>query len=51
VPPDVNGVFPEMGSGTVVMSPGSTSTAMTMSPDGAALFLAGDQQVIVLSAP
>ena len=51
VPPDVGGVFPEMGSGTVVVSPGSTSTAMTMSPDGTALFLAGDQQVIVLPAP
>jgi hypothetical protein len=50
-PPDGNGVFPEGGSGTVITSPGTSSTAMTMSPDGATLFLAGDQSVIVLSVP
>jgi hypothetical protein len=50
-PPDGNGVFPEDGSGTVITSPGTSSTAMTMSPDGATLFLAGDQNVIVLSVP
>jgi hypothetical protein len=51
VPPDGSGIFPELGSATVVASPGTSSTAMTMSPDGSALFLAGDQQVIVLPAP
>jgi hypothetical protein len=51
-PPDGNGIFPEEpGSETVVASPGTSSTAMTMSPDGTALFLAGNQKVIVLSAP
>jgi hypothetical protein len=51
-PPDGNGIFPEeLGSETVVASPGTSSTAMTMSPDGATLFLAGDQNVIVLSVP
>ena len=50
--PDGSGVFPELGSGTPVPeSPGTSSTAMTMSPDGSALFLAGDQRVIVQSAP
>jgi len=50
VPPDASGIFPELGSATVT-SPGTSSTAMTMSPDGTALFLAGNQNVIVLSAP
>jgi Viral BACON domain len=50
VPPDASGIFPELGSATVT-PPGTSSTAMTMSPDGSALFLAGDQKVIVLSAP
>ena len=50
-PPDANGIFLEPVSGTPVASPGASSTAMTMSPDGTALFLAGDQNVIVLSAP
>lgn len=51
VAPDGSGIFPDLGGATVVASPGTSSTAMTISPDGSALFLAGDQQVIVLSAP
>jgi IPT/TIG domain-containing protein/BACON domain-containing protein len=50
-PPDGNGVFPEDGSGTVITAPGTSSTAMTMSPEGTTLFLAGDQNLIVLSVP
>src|SRR6185295_5133740 len=37
----VSGIFPEIGSGTAVTSPGTSSTEMTISPDGGTLFLAG----------
>ena len=47
----VNGIFPEIGSGTAVASPGTSSTEMTISPDGGTLFLAGTANVIVLPAP
>jgi hypothetical protein len=49
--PDSAGGFAEIGLGTVVASPGTALTAMTITPDGGTLFLAGNQRVIVLPAP
>jgi hypothetical protein len=49
--PDASGVFPEIADVTLAASPGTSFTAMTMSPDGIALFVAGNQQVMVLQAP
>jgi len=48
--PDGSGGFTQMGS-AVVSLPAGSSTAMAISPDGGALFLANDHQVIVLAAP
>ena len=48
--PTVGGVFPETGSATIT-SPGTSFTAMTISPDATALFLAGTAAVVVLQAP
>jgi hypothetical protein len=45
------GGFFEVGTGTVVASPGAALTAMTMSPDGGTLFLAGTANVIIMPAP
>lgn len=48
--PDGSGGFAEIGS-AVVSLPAGSATAMAISPDGGALFLANDHQVIALAAP
>jgi hypothetical protein len=45
------GSFPEIGTGTVISSPGTFDPAMTISPDGGTLFLASNQQVVIVPAP
>jgi hypothetical protein len=49
--PDGIGGFAEVGTGTVVASPGSFFSKMVVSPDGGTLFLAGNDRFIVLPAP
>jgi hypothetical protein len=49
---DVNTLmFPEIGTGTAVSSPGGTDVKMAISPDGGNLFLAGTSQIVVLPTP
>jgi hypothetical protein len=52
----VAGSFVEIGSGTVLADRPSVEnrrgpTRMTISPDGATLFIAGNQNIIVMPAP
>jgi hypothetical protein len=44
------GVFPQTAS-VAAASPGTFFNAMTISPDGGWLFLAGNERVIILPAP
>jgi uncharacterized protein YfaP (DUF2135 family) len=44
------GVFPEIVS-VPAASPGTFFNAMTISPDGGWLFLAGNERVVILQAP
>lgn len=49
--PDVNGNFPEVGSGTPIASPGSSPLRMILSADGGTLFLAGRGMIVTQPAP
>jgi hypothetical protein len=44
------GAFPQMAS-VPAASPGTFFNAMTISPDGGWLFLAGNERVVILQAP
>ncbi len=43
--------LPQVGSGVAVASPGTFFNRMTISPDGGRLFLAGNDQLIIVPAP
>lgn len=50
----VDGGYPQIGSGTALAVPASSATfavSLTISPDGQALSLAGDEGVLVIPAP
>jgi hypothetical protein len=50
--PNGSGGFDEVGAGfPLLASPGTNSPAMALSPDGGTLFLAGNQNLIVMPAP
>jgi len=50
--PDGSGGFLEIGAALALpASPGSNSPAMTISPDGGTLFLAGNQRLIIFPLP
>ena len=50
VRPHQSGSFPQMAS-VAAASPGTFFNAMTISPDGGWLFLAGNERVVILPAP
>ncbi|MDD5058140.1 MAG: IPT/TIG domain-containing protein [Sideroxydans sp.] len=49
--PNGSGGFTEIGSGTVLADSPGTGIAMTISPDGGTLFLAGSLRVLIVPVP
>jgi len=49
--PNGSGGFTEVGSGTIPADFPGTGVAMTISPDGGTLFLAGSLRVLITPAP
>jgi IPT/TIG domain-containing protein/BACON domain-containing protein len=47
----VAGVFPELGTGTTLPGDPGPNTAMTVSPDGGTLFIAGSDAIVVVPTP
>jgi hypothetical protein len=47
----VAGYFPEVGTGTTPPASPGTSSMMTISLDGGSLFIAGNQNVVIMPAP
>jgi len=45
------GQFPEIGFGTTLAGDAGSNSTMTISPDGGTLFIAGNDQIVVVPAP